>query len=100
MHLALEVHTQLSSDARRPEYTVVKKTHSTSRLMNHWIADACVRRTMPEGEAAVRRRTHRELPRVSFAVVELGPSDRDAGWYSAQELWSVSRIDVVKRPED
>lgn len=61
---------------------------------------ACMRRTMPEGEAAVRRRTHSEVPRVSFIVVELGPSDRDAGCCSAQELWSVSRIDVVKRPED
>lgn len=37
MHWALEVHTQLSSAARRPESTAVKKHTVPSRLMNHWM---------------------------------------------------------------
>lgn len=74
---AVLVHVPLSSAARGSEFTIVN--YSTSRLNEPLQADACVRRTMPEREAAARRRTHRELPRVSFTVVELGPSDRDAG---------------------
>lgn len=68
-------------------------THSISRAMNHWMQTRGLRRTKPEEEAAVRRRRHGEVPGVSFVVVGPGPSDRDAGWHSAQELWSVSRIE-------